>query len=76
MIEMKKACPKILVVDDDCDHSELLKDSLMLYYEMGIDSKVVVCVQRNRLPCSAVGGVRYCPAGSVFARYDRFGGAG
>jgi len=40
---MKKICPKILIVEDDCDHVVLLEDSLMLYYEMNAESRIV-CV--------------------------------
>lgn len=41
MTEVKKTCPKILIVEDDYDHLALLEDSLMLYYEMSPDSRIV-----------------------------------
>lgn len=51
MTQTRKPCPKILIVDDDSDHSQLLSDSLMLYYEIPPDGRIV-CVT-NGTDCLA-----------------------
>jgi diguanylate cyclase (GGDEF)-like protein len=38
----KKICPRILIVDDDPDHCQLVHDALMTYYRIGPDSRTVM----------------------------------
>lgn len=37
---VKKPCPRILIVDDDPDHCDLLRDALTMYYQPGADSLI------------------------------------
>ena len=36
----KKNCPRILIVDDDPDHCQLMSDSLLMYYEAGCGDQI------------------------------------
>jgi len=38
----KKTCPRILIVDDNADHCELIRDALASYYRIGPDSRLMI----------------------------------
>lgn len=38
----KKICPRILIVDDNVDHCELIRDALTAYYRAGPDSRLTI----------------------------------
>ncbi|MBN1943919.1 MAG: diguanylate cyclase [Phycisphaerae bacterium] len=37
-----KICPRILIVDDNQDHCELIRDALATYYRLGPDSRLMI----------------------------------
>jgi two-component system cell cycle response regulator len=38
----QKICPRILIVDDNVDHCELIRDALLSYYSTGPDSRLTI----------------------------------